>query len=196
MYKRQGLKYNVPRFNTTNEIVHEVVNAEAAIKRLNGSVAQNEAKVFINNKLNNAINSNKCKSQNNFLKSKYKQDIMNLKTIKSKLEKNDAIISKADKGDTLVVMQKRDYTQKVFDFINNNNIKKIDRDPTKAYVKTLNNTINQCKFLLDEKTRRYLKPINATAPKFTGLPKIHKESTPVSYTHLDVYKRQVHKHVK
>ena len=65
-----------------------------------------------------------------------------------------------DRGDTLVVMEKRDYTQKVFDFINNNNIKKIDRDPTKAYVKTLNNTINQCNFLLDEKTRRYLKPIS------------------------------------
>ena len=49
------------RFNTTKEIVHEVVNAEAAIKRLNGSIAQNEARVFINNKLNNVINSNKCK---------------------------------------------------------------------------------------------------------------------------------------
>ena len=40
---------------------------------------------------------------------------MTLKTIKSKLEKNDAIISKADKGDTLVVIQKREYTQNVFD---------------------------------------------------------------------------------
>ena len=59
-------------------------------------------------------------------------------------------------------------------------------------IRDRNNTINQCNLLLDEKTRRYLKPINARAPKFTGLPKIHKENTPIrpviNYTTAHGYK--------
>ena len=56
----------------------------------------------------------------------------------------------------------------------------------------MNNAINQCTVLLDEKTRRYLKTINAKVPKFTGLPKLHKESTPnrpvINYTTAPGYK--------
>lgn len=92
----------------------------------------------------------------------------------------------------MVIQKKKEYTQKVLDFKRNNNLKKLDRDPTKAYVKELNNAINQCRVLLDEKTRTYLKPINAKAPKFTGLPKLQKENTPIrpviNYTTASGYK--------
>lgn len=71
------------------------------------------------------------------------------------------------------------YNAKVHDFISSNNIKILNSDPTETYVRKLNNCINKCINLFNESTRRYLKPINAKAPIFTGLPKIHKHNIPV-----------------
>ena len=53
------------------------------------------------------------------------------------------------------------------------------QDPTTEFVKALNNKINQRTQLFDNATRRSLKPINAEAPQFVGLPKIHKTNVPI-----------------
>ena len=44
---------------------------------------------------------------------------------------------------------------------------------------SLYNTINNCTNLFDDRTRHFLKPINARGPKLTGLPKIHKNDIPI-----------------
>ena len=72
-----------------------------------------------------------------------------------------------------------EYTQKVYNFINNNNITKLTSDPTKKYTLELNKTINKCTQLFDKRTQSSLKPINASAPCLRGLPKIHKQNTPI-----------------
>ena len=92
---------------------------------------------------------------------------------------NNALITKADKGHTLVIIHNDTYTQKVHKFISDNNIEIIKFDPTDSYVRSLNNTINNCTNLFNDRTRRSLKPINARAPKLTGLPKIHKDDIPI-----------------
>ena len=94
-------------------------------------------------------------------------------------DSNNALITKADKGHTLVIIHNDTYTQKVHKNISDNNIEIINFDPTDSYVKSLNNTINNCTNLFNDRTRRSLKPINARAPKLTGLPKIHKDDIPI-----------------
>lgn len=92
----------------------------------------------------------------------------------------------------MVVLNKNVYNNKVYEFIDENNIKKLRKDPTNKYVKELNNAINKCSNLFNETTKRYLKPINARAPQLTGLPKIHKENMPmrpvVNYTSAPGYR--------
>ena len=75
--------------------------------------------------------------------------------MKTKLIDNNALIVKADKGNTLVIMDTDSYSDKVHDFISNNNIKILNSDPTELYVRELNNCINKCINLFYERTRRY-----------------------------------------
>ena len=102
-----------------------------------------------------------------------------LKTLKKKLSDDQALVTKADKGNTLVIINKNDYDDKIRDFIVNNNITLLTSDPTDLYVKRLNRSLNMCTHLFDERTRRSLKPINSKAPVLSGLPKLHKEGIPI-----------------
>ena len=76
-------------------------------------------------------------------------------------------ILKADKGNINIIMDKQELNTKVEKFFNENNITKINKNPTLKYQKQINKFINNTKHI------------------------IQPESTKsVSYTHLDVYKRQ------
>ena len=188
----KGLKYNVPDFNK-NHLTREIIHAEAAIKTVPNVNSQNELRVLINSKLNKALSiHNKNYSQPFNLKSIYFNNLRVINQIRNKVEEHNAIVTKADKGNTLVIISREVYQQKVYDFIHNNNIKPIDVDPTSKFVKSLNNAINKCTHLFNDTTRRYLKPMAAQAPHFTGLLKIHKEDTPIrpliNYTTAPGYK--------
>lgn len=172
------LKFNIPNiYNKNNHnkfIIQEIVNTEAAIKMIRDDNLQNEARILANIKFNKHINN--FKNRNN---AKYFNYVKTLKCVSSKLRENNALITKADKGDTLVIMHSTEYIDKVNNFITSNNIKLLNKDPTKTFVKQLNNAIGNCKDLCDDASRRYLKPLNAKAPQLTGLPKIHKLDKPI-----------------
>jgi hypothetical protein len=184
----KGLSYNLPRFNN-NYLVHEVVNAEATIRMLSDTNTQNEARTIINNKLNRLLKFNNI---NQRLKDKYSSDYRHIRNIKDKMNDNNVIITKADKGNTVVLLPHQEYINKIHEFIVSNKIETLAEDPTKRYVKILNETINKCTNLLDERTRRYIKPIHAQAPQLTGLPKLHKQNIPIrpliNYTTAPSYK--------
>jgi hypothetical protein len=46
------------------------------------------------------------------------------------------MITKADKGKTCVIIYNNDYTNKVQNFLDNNNFQKLPKDPTDKYQKT------------------------------------------------------------
>jgi hypothetical protein len=52
-----------------------------------------------------------------------------MNSINEKLVKEDAIITKTDKGKTCVVMYTKDYNNKVQDFLTNNNFQNILKGP-------------------------------------------------------------------
>ena len=95
-----------------------------------------------------------------------------------------------DRGNTVVIMDREDYNNKIQNFIINNNIGLLNSDPTENYVKRLNR-FNRCTHLFDEQTRS-LKPINSKAPVLTGLPKLQKDAIPlrplVNFTTAPGYK--------
>lgn len=152
-----------------------VVSAET----IPNPLLQNEERILINNKFTRTIRSIDNQPNNLFIHPRFTREYKTLRHIKTKLNNNNACIIKADKGNTLVIMDTGSYNAKVHDFISNHNIRQLNSDPTDKYVKNLNHCINKCTCLFNENTRRYLKPINAKAPIFTGLPKIHKPNTPI-----------------
>ena len=123
---------------------------------------------------------------------KHKNDFTHLKNIKKKLKLNNAIITKADKGNTVVVMNQSSHQEKVYKFIENNNIKKVQHDPTEKYNEEINASINRSEYVLNKASKFYLKTIKPRAPELTGLPKTHKEEISIrpvnNYTTAPGYK--------
>ena len=74
---------------------------------------QNAIRTIINRKINKLSKNifkidKKSKKQN-----KFKNDIKNIKNIKNKLKNNNAMIVKADKGQTVVIIGDNEYIKKI-----------------------------------------------------------------------------------
>jgi hypothetical protein len=114
-----------------------------------------------------------------------------LRSIKEKIRTNDLIISKADKGNSVVIMSRTDYDNKMREFINANGGERVSFD----FVK-FNSSVRQCikmsEFVIDDHQKRSLVIMNPVPPRLYGLPKIHKNNAPlrpiVSYISSPTYK--------
>ena len=97
----------------------------------------------------------------------------------------DRIILTADKGVMLVIMERKDYIEKAQQLIQDpNTYKTISTDPT---TKLKNRLITKLKKIkldtgIDDITYRRMYPTGVVIPKFYGLPKVHKENTPLRAT--------------
>ena len=87
----------------------------------------------------------------------------------------------ADKGMAMVVMDRLDYQEKVEGLLTSTANKTISTDPTNKpkvqLIQKLRGIERETK--MDEGTYRTMYPTSCTAPRFYGLPKIHKTGTPL-----------------
>ena len=98
------------------------------------------------------------------------------------LKRDDSrIILTADKGVAMVVLNKEDYINKAKHLLNQPTYKKMTEDPTSKQkarlIKLLRNIKAQGGITEEQYKKMY--PTGAGAPKFYGLPKIHKQDTPL-----------------
>ena len=79
------------------------------------------------------------------------------KLIKDKLIKNKAMVAKADKGNSTVILYSDDYTQKVNDFIFCGNFTTANACITKNLQRELRDKINECRIIIqkDDKVETY-----------------------------------------
>ena len=87
----------------------------------------------------------------------------------------------ADKGVSLVVLDKEEYIQKAQHLLHQSNYKSLTTDPTtrhKNKLITLLKTIKSQGGINDNLYKR-LYPTGASSPKFYGLPKVHKDGIPL-----------------
>ncbi|XP_072384720.1 uncharacterized protein [Diabrotica undecimpunctata] len=96
-----------------------------------------------------------------------------IKSINQKITENNLTITKADKGNTVVVLNTSDYTKKVLKFIDDNKFitKAVNIKSFTNKVKTLINDSNE---VLDAITKKKLSPNKSIIPRLYGLLKIHK----------------------
>lgn len=78
---------------------------------------------------------------------------------------------KADKGNTLVILDQEDYDQRMSNKINEGPYKELRNDPLPDLVKRVDKTLKECKQVIGNNK---LKATNPILPRIKGLPKIHK----------------------
>ena len=146
-----------------------ITSLEVACQKLNTNDAEE-----LNSEVYRALRySHPCKSN---LK---KDEMKALK--KLSLEKNQIALT-TDKGVAMVMMNMHDYNKKARALLDDtNNYKPITSDPTTKLKNKLANILNMIKGEgnIDENTYKRVYPTGASAPKFYGLPKIHKEDVPL-----------------
>ena len=118
------------------------------IKCIDNQDWQNEIRILINNKLKDKIRNMPFNKNLQRLQNKHEHEISKLKNIERKLKNNEAIVTNADKGNTLVIMQRSDYNVKVNNFISSDNYEALSEDPTKKYTLSLNAQIENSKLFI------------------------------------------------
>ena len=99
--------------------------------------------------------------------------------IKEKLTSNNAVIVKADKGNTLVIEFQNSYYNKIQTFIDNNDFTELGKDPTKKFQKQIRTSINTCQQIINRNTKWNYFNLNPAPLNIRGLIKIHKNNNPI-----------------
>ena len=166
-------KLNIQSKSNSNNLETILVEAEMAINKIEQE-NQNKARTDIINEINKLKQNKKLNNKNNNI---IKHEINNINT---KLKQNDVVIKRADKSNSIIVISKEQYNNKVQTFINKNNWSKINKDPTTSYnniIKKMIKTNNQ--IFTNPQTNRKLTTNNPKPPILNGLIKLHKPDKPI-----------------
>ena len=93
------------------------------------------------------------------------------------MKKDDTrMVLTADKGVSMVVVDREDYIQKSEELLHQQNYKILQSDPTNKYKNKLISLLKSIKAegRMDDNTYRRLYPTGAVPPKYYELPKVHK----------------------
>lgn len=102
-----------------------------------------------------------------------------LNSIIRKIKTNKLTFTKADKGNTTVIINTDDLNKKVDEFIEDNKITALKKDPTNKFQTHIKNKINSAKFCIPTVIKPHLKITKPAAPTLQALPKIHKKEIPI-----------------
>jgi hypothetical protein len=100
-----------------------------------------------------------------------------MKSIKQKIENNHLIITKADKGNTLIITYKDEYMKKIDEFKIANNFEKLPNDITNRH--QMKTQINKYKHKIKKDEKRKFVYLNPSAPCLYGTIKLLKQGTPI-----------------
>jgi hypothetical protein len=121
-----------------------------------------------------------------------KKEKHTLHSIKEKLTKNNAVITKADKGRSVVITYAHDYHKKIMQFICSSNFDTVPHDPINRFKKVLPFNITNCPLLIPQDQKWRYVNLNPTPPTIRGLIKLHKQGHPirpiVNWTNAPAYK--------
>ena len=181
----KGLHHNIKYPNNSNTIKSITLDTETGIQQTN---TENQDEIRHTTK--NTIKQIKKQHEHTTIEHKI------AKQLKEKAETHNITYLKADKGNTTVIMNKEDLHKKITNFINENNIKELQSDPTTTYQNITKQTINNSIHMIQNTEKRFLKQIHPTAPNLNAQPKIHKDNIPIrpiiNYIKAPAYKLTKH----
>ena len=101
-----------------------------------------------------------------------------MKNIKKKLKMGNTI-TRADKGKTIVIIDTDEYNKKPLDFINKNNFKNLNNNPTGKFQKPIKENLKQCNMIINKKQIKHLTQNKPQAPRHKAQIKLHKQGNPI-----------------
>lgn len=166
----KGLQYNLcPQFNRNKvkEIIAET-KVVTEIGKLN-KLETTKLAVKVNKLLSEQLDANPPDTK----------ELCVLNNLNKKLVAEKAIVTKADKGNTAVIIYDTDYVTKTEEFFANNNIAEIKKDPTQSFHKRLKKKIDSTCFLFTEREKKVIKMMKTSIPQLRSQVKIHKTDKPI-----------------
>ncbi|XP_046391602.1 uncharacterized protein LOC124159736 [Ischnura elegans] len=164
----KGFKYVPDLPIGKRELENLIIDCDAALFNSN----RGHKSVF-SHKISNAI------KRINPTAKQFSSDLKPLKSVKKLLREENLIIEKADKGNAVVVMGKVEYAKKCNDFIENNPVVELPNDPTYKFQKLLKKALNSAPSIIKTNEMYKVTVMNPQAPRFFGLPKLHKTNIPI-----------------
>ena len=125
---KYGLNYSIER-PTSTCIANFITETERAIRLLDTKM-QNTYRFLASNKLKQIINST---NQTNALQKRQ----LHVKGVNKKLITENATVTPADKGKTLVIINLKEYSDKIHSLIAANNFNTLNKDPTNKFQKSI-----------------------------------------------------------
>jgi hypothetical protein len=148
-----------------------IIDTEMAIRQLEPKI-QNTYRHIAARKIKHITNTNRC----NILHKRYQY---NMRQIKKTLKNNNLTTVRADKAKAIVIINKEDLRIKVNNFIRDNNIHPLSKDPTEYFQKQIQQAIQKCNLLIDKHAHKYYLNIKPAAPQLNVYLKTHKENQPI-----------------
>jgi exonuclease III len=102
-----------------------------------------------------------------------------MNSIQTKLKGNQAMVTTADKGNSLVILPIQQYEIKIQKFLLENNFQTTNTDPTKTFQTKIRRTINASKTMIPRDIKWKYINLNPSPPTIKGLIKIHKPTQPI-----------------
>ena len=153
----------VPKEPTTPEYIAAIEKACLKLPTGKTEELRGEVKAILKKKINNKPNISKEEHQ----------------AIKELRRDNTRMVLTADKGMSMVVMDKEDYNTKSEELLQTSTYQILSTDPTNRH--KLISLLKSIKAEggISETTYKMLYPTGDTTPKYYGLPKVHKKDTPL-----------------
>jgi hypothetical protein len=175
----KGLKYNL--HHKHKKLIQTLaIEADTAISQLPEKDQGYMRQLVVNNiqKITNKQNTTKGKQQTIYTK-RNNIECNAIKTLKHKINQNQLIITKADKGNKLVILYKDDYNRKIEEFINKNNFTKLPHDITNKLQQTIRNKLNKYSKIINTYNKWKYINLNPRAPQIHGTVKLHEHDKPI-----------------
>jgi hypothetical protein len=102
-----------------------------------------------------------------------------IKGINKKLITENAIITQADKGKTIVIINHDEYSKKVNDFISANNSRTLTKNPTERFKKSIHKDMQESNLIIDKHRIKYLTQKKPNPPNLKAQLKLHKVNIPI-----------------
>jgi hypothetical protein len=151
-----------------NELIAET---EYAIRKLDAKI-QNPYRYMAATKIKQITESHTTYRQ-------HKRIQHNINEIKEILHRGDLVIPKAYKNKAIVIIERETLNQKIEEFILENDIIQVTKDPTKTYQDQIQQPLQTSNRIVEKVKRKYLMNRKPAAPKLNALIKTHKEGTAI-----------------
>jgi transposase-like protein len=171
----KGLKYNIS-FKRKKWMETLALEAETAISKL-PTPEQDHMRYQVAHNIK--LLYKQQYSRNGFNTQQAVQERRTINNIKKKLTENNAVVLKADKGNSMVIIHADEYHNKIRDFITTNKFSITNNDLTNNFQKQIRHTVNNCSTIIPKDRKWLYTSLNPSAPVIRGLPKIHKDNIPI-----------------